>query len=206
MFFVFLPGGISKEWRHIVSANCDFDRELSPCLCNVYGPFGQDLGDRKNYVRRMWGHAGAIFILLAELGLQKPPSGNPEGLVWQGQGKVAPSRFRCGQAIVVNRGKRDIHGSRDIHGLQLVYNIIVTMWYWWLYSLTHALVHKIVCASFYVNTYAYLYTDRQTDRHTYIYIHTYIHTHIHTYIHTYMHTYTHMHDIYLRTQSADIRT
>ena len=34
--------------------------------------------------------------------------------------KVALSRFRCGQAITVNRGKRDIHGSRDIHGLQLV--------------------------------------------------------------------------------------
>ena len=34
--------------------------------------------------------------------------------------KVAPSRFRCGQAIAVKRGKRDIHGSRDIHGLQLV--------------------------------------------------------------------------------------
>ena len=30
MFFVFLPGGISKEWRHIVSANCDFDREPLP--------------------------------------------------------------------------------------------------------------------------------------------------------------------------------
>ena len=26
VFFV-LPGGISKAWRHIVSANCDFDRE-----------------------------------------------------------------------------------------------------------------------------------------------------------------------------------
>ena len=36
--------------------------------------------------------------------------------------KVAPSRFRCGQAIAVNRRKRDIHGSRDIHGLQLVDN------------------------------------------------------------------------------------
>ena len=24
VFFVFLPGGISKEWRHIVSAICDF--------------------------------------------------------------------------------------------------------------------------------------------------------------------------------------
>ena len=38
--------------------------------------------------------------------------------------KVAPSRFRCGQAIAVNRGKRDIQGSRDIQGLQLVIIII----------------------------------------------------------------------------------
>ena len=30
VFFVFLPGGISKEWRHIVSANCDFDRQPLP--------------------------------------------------------------------------------------------------------------------------------------------------------------------------------
>ena len=30
VFFVFLPGGISKEWRHIVSANCDFDSEPLP--------------------------------------------------------------------------------------------------------------------------------------------------------------------------------
>ena len=46
VFFVFLPGGISKKWRHIVSANCDFDREPLPCLYNVL-----DLGDRKNSSR-----------------------------------------------------------------------------------------------------------------------------------------------------------
>ena len=28
VFFVFLPGGISKEWRHIVSANCEFKGNL----------------------------------------------------------------------------------------------------------------------------------------------------------------------------------
>ena len=28
MFFVFLPAGISKECRHIVSANCDFEGNL----------------------------------------------------------------------------------------------------------------------------------------------------------------------------------
>ena len=59
VFFVFLPGGISKEWRHIVLANCHFDRQSLPCLGNVYGPFGQDLGDPKiaheshNDARRM---------------------------------------------------------------------------------------------------------------------------------------------------------
>ena len=41
--------------------------------------------DSHNDVRRIWGHAGAIFVLLAELGLRKPPSGNPEGLAWQGR-------------------------------------------------------------------------------------------------------------------------
>ena len=33
-----------------------------------------------NDVRRLCWHAGAIFVLLAELGLRKPPSGNPKGL------------------------------------------------------------------------------------------------------------------------------
>ena len=48
VFFVFLPGGISKECRHIVSANCDFEGETLPILYQVYGPFGEHLGDRKN--------------------------------------------------------------------------------------------------------------------------------------------------------------
>ena len=39
-----------------------------------------------NDVRRLCWHAGAIFILLAELGLRKPPSGNPEGLTLLGEG------------------------------------------------------------------------------------------------------------------------
>ena len=78
--------GISKEWRHIDSANCDFDREPLPCLC-MYTGLSVKTGETAkiaheshNDVRRMWGHAGAIFILLAELGLRKPPSRNPEGL------------------------------------------------------------------------------------------------------------------------------
>ena len=32
MFFVFLPGGISKEWHHIVSANCDFEGGTGPIV------------------------------------------------------------------------------------------------------------------------------------------------------------------------------
>ena len=35
-------------------------------------------------VARLCLHAGAIFVLLAELGLLKPPSGNPEGLALLG--------------------------------------------------------------------------------------------------------------------------
>ena len=32
VFFVFLPGGISKEWRDIVSANCYFEGETGPIV------------------------------------------------------------------------------------------------------------------------------------------------------------------------------
>ena len=31
-FIVFLPGGTNKEWRHIVSANCDFEGETGPIV------------------------------------------------------------------------------------------------------------------------------------------------------------------------------
>ena len=41
VFFVFLPGGISKEWRHIVSANCHFDRQSLPCLGKFTGLSGK---------------------------------------------------------------------------------------------------------------------------------------------------------------------
>ena len=43
-----------------------------------------------NDVRRLCWHAGAIFVLLAELGLQKPPSGNPEGLALLVEGGTIP--------------------------------------------------------------------------------------------------------------------
>ena len=72
-----------------------------------------------NDVRRMRGHAGATFVLLAELGLRKPPSGNPEGLAWQGRRLHLPASAVVKQSQWIG-GKRDIHGSRDIHGLQLV--------------------------------------------------------------------------------------
>ena len=57
-----------------------------PISYNVYRPFREHLGRPKiahgsHYeVRRLCWHAVAIFVLLAELGLQKPPSGNPQGL------------------------------------------------------------------------------------------------------------------------------
>ena len=40
VFFVFLPGGISKEWRHIVSANCDFEGETGPIVPMFTGVSG----------------------------------------------------------------------------------------------------------------------------------------------------------------------
>ena len=43
-----------------------------------------------NDVRRLCWHAGAIFVLLTELGLRKPPSGNPEGLGLLGEGCTFP--------------------------------------------------------------------------------------------------------------------
>ena len=66
----------------------------NPCRyrTNVYGLSGNTWGDRKtaheshNDVRRLCWHAGAIFVLLPELGLRKPPSGNPEGLDLLGEG------------------------------------------------------------------------------------------------------------------------
>ena len=74
-----LPSGISKECRHIVSANCDFEGNYLLISYNVYGPFGEQLGRPKiahrshNDVRHLCWHAGKIV-------LQKPPSGKPEGL------------------------------------------------------------------------------------------------------------------------------
>ena len=46
--------------------------------------------ERHNDVRRLCWHASTIFVLLAELGLRKPPSGNPEGLALLGEGCAFP--------------------------------------------------------------------------------------------------------------------
>ena len=40
VFFVFLPGGISKEWRQIVSSNCDFEGETGPIVAMFTGLSG----------------------------------------------------------------------------------------------------------------------------------------------------------------------
>ena len=64
-----------------------------PCRYRThgYGPFGKDAGRSRiapvshNDVTDLCWHAGAIFVLLAELGLRKPPSGNSEGLALLGE-------------------------------------------------------------------------------------------------------------------------
>ena len=59
VFFVFLPGGISKEWRHIVSANCDFEGETSPIVPMFTGLSGtaKIAHESHNDVRRLcWRH------------------------------------------------------------------------------------------------------------------------------------------------------
>ena len=43
-----------------------------------------------NEARRLSWYAGAIFVLLAKLGLRKPPSGNPEGIALLGEGCTFP--------------------------------------------------------------------------------------------------------------------
>ena len=63
VFFVFLPGGISKEWRQIVSANCDFETETGPIVPMFTGLSGNTWETAKiaheshNDVRRLcWCH------------------------------------------------------------------------------------------------------------------------------------------------------
>ena len=112
VFFVFLPGGISKEWRHIVSANCDFGGGggILADSTNVYGPFGEHLGDRTNSSRVIMtpgvsaGMLAPSSFCWPKLGCESLLAETPKGSVcWE---KVAPSRFRCDQAIAVNWGKQ----------------------------------------------------------------------------------------------------
>ena len=52
--------------------------------------------ESQNDVTRLWWHAGAIFVLLAELGLRKSPSGNPEGLTLLGEPGGGAFGWVCG--------------------------------------------------------------------------------------------------------------
>ena len=47
VFFVFLPGSICKEWRHIVSANCDFEGNLLGQYRVFMGISGNTWSDQK---------------------------------------------------------------------------------------------------------------------------------------------------------------
>ena len=64
--FVFLPGGISKEWRQIVSPNCDVGGETGPILQMFTGLSGNTwktariAHESHNDVRRLcWRHLRA---------------------------------------------------------------------------------------------------------------------------------------------------
>ena len=79
VFFVFLPGGISKEWHQIVSANCDFEGETGPIVPMFTGLSGNTWKTAKiaheshNDIRRLcWCHL-RICRGKAELGLRKVP-------------------------------------------------------------------------------------------------------------------------------------
>ena len=73
VFLVFLSGGISKECRHIISANCDFEDKTLP-ISLIFTGLSENPGrpqiehESHNDVTRLCWHAGAIFVLLAELG------------------------------------------------------------------------------------------------------------------------------------------
>ena len=84
-------------WRHQQRVpshcfgNCDFEGNYLADIVRLRALRGRP-GETKNSSR----------VLLAELGLQKPLAETPKGSVcWEKE--VASSRFRCGQAIAVNR-------------------------------------------------------------------------------------------------------
>ena len=51
VFFVFLPGVISKERRHIVSANCDFEENYFADIVSCLRAFRGTPGETKNSSR-----------------------------------------------------------------------------------------------------------------------------------------------------------
>ena len=65
---------------------------LYQCLRAFRGHLGRPTiaHESHNDVRRRCWQVGAIFVLLAELGLRKPPSGNPERLGLLGEGCTFP--------------------------------------------------------------------------------------------------------------------
>ena len=117
VFFVFLTGGISKEWHHIVSANCKLLRRYRIMFT---GLSGNTWGDQKlltsqNDVRR----------LLAELGLRKPPSGTPPpprgSLCWEnlcGWGRLVGGTDwgDCGRKVSTQRKYACVFAGSDVQG------------------------------------------------------------------------------------------
>ena len=79
VFFVFLPGGISKEWRHIVSANCKllprYRIMFTGLLGNTCMGRPKITRESQNDVRRLcWPNLGC------ESPLAEPPRGS---LCWE---------------------------------------------------------------------------------------------------------------------------
>ena len=80
VFFVFLPGGISKECRHIVSANCDWGEFTLP-ISSVHGSFGEQLGRPK---RAHGSHNDVRLLCWPNLGCESPLAETPKGsLCWE---------------------------------------------------------------------------------------------------------------------------
>ena len=76
-----------------------------PISYNVYGPFGEHLGRPKMASGVSAGTLVPSSFCWPNLGCETPLAETPKGSgCWEK--KVAPSHFRCGQAIALNRGKQ----------------------------------------------------------------------------------------------------
>ena len=107
VFFVFLPGGISKECRNFFRQIVTLRGITLPISYNVYGPFGECLGRPKIAPKVILTYSVSSgtpsLFCWPNLGCESPLAETPMGSVcWEK--KVAPSRFHCGQAIAVNQG------------------------------------------------------------------------------------------------------